>query len=96
VHYHGFIVMQFALVTVQNVLLSSRCLIVCSFMSFIRCYVAINCFKCFSFSFYVCCLGLYALRVLCFDVITSLVSLVYWGFRCEKVKSQGESYSNVA
>jgi hypothetical protein len=31
-----------------------------------------------------------------FDVITSLVSLVYWGFRCEKVTSQGESYSNVA
>jgi hypothetical protein len=24
-----------------------------------------------------------------FDVITSLVSLVYWGFRCEKVTSHG-------
>jgi hypothetical protein len=23
-----------------------------------------------------------------FDVITSLVSLIYWGFRCEKVTSQ--------
>jgi hypothetical protein len=28
-----------------------------------------------------------------FDVITSLVSLVYWGFRCEKVTSHGKSYS---
>jgi hypothetical protein len=28
-----------------------------------------------------------------FDVITSLVSLVYRGFRCEKVTSHGYSYS---
>jgi hypothetical protein len=26
-----------------------------------------------------------------FDVITSLVSLVYWGFRGEKVTSQGDA-----
>jgi len=52
VHYRGFIVTQFVWVSVQNVFLLSHCLIAISFMYFVLCYVLINCFKFFNYSFF--------------------------------------------
>jgi hypothetical protein len=61
-------------VTVQYVLLLSHCIIVICFMSFALCYVLINCFMFFNYSFYVCCLVLYDLLcvfyVLCFCIFS--------------------------
>jgi uncharacterized membrane protein len=43
----------------------------------------------FAYLFAFCNVSDVGILITCFDVITSLVSLVYWGFRCEKVTSHG-------
>jgi hypothetical protein len=56
-------------------------------MSFVLCYVLINCFNFFNYSFYVCSLGLYVLlsvlRVLVFYIVLfvpmyRVVYFVFW------------------